>query len=119
MGQSHMENGLLRDLPGGAMGQQVVEIINELVELAMKTCCENFGFMTSMVNRRKSPAPSVMQTHEPKNECRALGGTALVNLNDAIELAGGSSMRTPTWRASCRCFTACPPRGMPEVVSFR
>jgi hypothetical protein len=28
-------------------------------------------------------------------------------------------MRTPTWRASCRCFTACPPRGIPEVVSFR
>jgi hypothetical protein len=25
------------------------------------------------------------------------GRTALVNLNDAIEFAGGSSMRTPTW----------------------
>jgi hypothetical protein len=54
-----------------------------------------------------------------ENEHRALGGTALVNLNDAIEFAGGSLMRTPTWRASCQCFTACPPRGIPEVVSFR
>jgi hypothetical protein len=42
-----------------------------------------------------------------------------VNLNDAIEFAGGSSMRTPTWRVSCQCFTACPPRGIPKVVSFR
>jgi hypothetical protein len=24
------------------MGQQVVEIVDELVELAMKTCCESF-----------------------------------------------------------------------------
>jgi hypothetical protein len=28
-------------------------------------------------------------------------------------------MRYPTWRASCRCFTSCPPRDMPKVVSFR
>jgi hypothetical protein len=55
-----------------------------------------------------------------KNEHRALGGgTTQVNLNDAIEFAGGSSMRTPTWRASYRCFTAYPPRGIPKVVSFR
>jgi hypothetical protein len=26
-------------------------------------------------------------------------------LKDAIEFSGGCSMNTPTWRASCRCFT--------------
>jgi hypothetical protein len=47
----------------------------------------------------------------------ASGSTGLVNLNDAIEFAGGSSMRTPTWRASYWCFTGCPPKGIPKVVS--
>jgi hypothetical protein len=55
-----------------------------------------------------------------KNKRRAIRGHSTGELeNDAIEFAGGFSMRTPTWRASCRCFTACPPRGIPEVVSFR
>jgi hypothetical protein len=45
-------------------------------------------------------------------------GTDLVNLNDAIEFASGSSMRSPTWHASCWCFIGCPPRGIPKVVSL-
>jgi hypothetical protein len=27
-------------------------------------------------------------------------------------------MNTPTWRASCRCFTATPTKGYPKVVSL-
>jgi hypothetical protein len=115
MGWSRVENGLLLDLPGRAMGQQAIKIIDKLVELAVRV----FGFMTSMVNRRKSPALSATQTHEPKTSIVPSGGTALVNLNDTIEFAGGSSMRTPTWRASYQCFTAYPPRAIPEMVSFR
>jgi hypothetical protein len=42
MGWSRIENGLLLDLPGGAMGQQVIEIVDKLVEFAVKTCCESF-----------------------------------------------------------------------------
>jgi hypothetical protein len=41
-----------------------------------------------------------------------------MKLKDAIELAGGSSTRFPTWRASCRCLTGCPPWDIPKVVSF-
>jgi hypothetical protein len=59
-----------------------------------------------------------MQTHEPKTKVVPWEGTNLVNRKDAIEFAGGSSMRPPTWRASCRCFTGCPPRDIPKVVSF-
>jgi hypothetical protein len=118
-GQSRVENGLLLGLPSGAMGRQVVEIVDELVELAMKTRYESFwlhdidGEPTKIVRAVCDADPRA------KNERRALGGTALVNLNEAIEFAGGSSMRTPTWRASCRCFTVYPSRGIPEVVSFR
>jgi hypothetical protein len=52
--------------------------------------------MTSMVNRRKSLAPSAMQTHKPKTNVVPWWGMALVNLNDAIEFTGASLMRTPT-----------------------
>jgi hypothetical protein len=41
-----------------------------------------------------------------------------MKLKDAIELAGGSSVRSPTWRASCRCLTGYPPWDIPKVVSF-
>jgi hypothetical protein len=43
---------------------------------------------------------------------------ALVKLKDAIKFSSGCSMNTPTGRTSCRCFTACPPRDTPEVVSL-
>jgi hypothetical protein len=83
-----------------------------------KLAARVFGFMTSMVSRRKSPVPSATQTHELKTSVVPSGSTALVNLNDAIEFAGGSSMRIPTWR-QLSVFYRCPPRGIPEVVSFR
>jgi hypothetical protein len=41
-----------------------------------------------------------------------------VKLNDAIEFSSGSSMSTPTWRASCRCFTTTPTEDTPKVVSL-
>jgi hypothetical protein len=69
-------------------------------------------------NRRKSPTPSAMQTHKPKMNVMPWEGTDLENLKVAIELADVSSMRPPTWRASCRCLTGCPPRGIPKVVDF-
>jgi hypothetical protein len=81
------------------------------------SAAEVFGFMSTR-NRRKLPAPSVMQTHEPKTNVVPWEGTDLENWKVAIKLAGGSSTRTPTWRASCRCFTGCPPRDIPKVVSF-
>jgi hypothetical protein len=43
---------------------------------------------------------------------------ALVKLNDVIEFADGSSMNTPTWRASYRCLAAKPTEGYPEVVDL-
>jgi phosphotransferase system IIB component len=100
------------------MGRQAIEIVNELGEPAMKTCCKRLRLH---VDDESMKIARVVCDANPRaeNECRALGGTTLVNYNDAIEFAGGSSMRTSTWRASCRCFTACPPRGIPEVVSFR
>jgi hypothetical protein len=69
-------------------------------------------------NHRKLPTPSVMQTHEPKINVVPWEGSDLMNLKDAIEFAGGSSTHTPTWRASYRCLTSCPPRDIPKAVSF-
>jgi hypothetical protein len=37
--------------------------------------------------------------------------TAMVKFKDAIEFSGGCSMNTPTWRASCQCFTSTPTEG--------
>jgi hypothetical protein len=45
--------------------------------------------------------------------------TMLVKLNDGTKFARESSMSTPTWCASCRCFTVKPIEGYPEVVGFR
>jgi hypothetical protein len=33
---------------------------------------------------------------------------------DAIEFSSGCSMNTPTWHASCWCFTAKPTEGYPR-----
>jgi hypothetical protein len=81
------------------------------------SAAEVFGLMSTR-NQRKLPAPPVMQTHEPKMNVVPWEGTDLMNLKDAIKLAGGSSTRSPTWRASCQCLTGCPPRDIPKVVSF-
>jgi hypothetical protein len=48
----------------------------------------------------------------------ALVSTTLVKLKDAIEFSSGCSMNTPTWRASCRCFTATPTEGYPQGGEF-
>jgi hypothetical protein len=72
------------------MGQQVIEIVDKLVELAVKLAARVFGFTTSMVSRWKSPVPYATQTHKPKTSVVPSGSTALVNLNDAIKFAGGS-----------------------------
>jgi hypothetical protein len=102
------------------MGRQVIEIIDELIEVAMKTHCESFLLHDVDGEPMKIARAFYDVDPQAKNERRTLGGgTAQVNLNDAIEFVGGSSMCTPTGRASCRCFTAYPPRGTPEVVSFR
>jgi hypothetical protein len=82
-----------------------------------ESAAEVFGLMSTR-NRRKLPTPSAMQTQEPKTNVVPCEGTDLMNLKDAIELAGGSSTRSPTWCASCRCLTGCPPRDIPKVVSF-
>jgi hypothetical protein len=74
------------------MGSQVVEIVDELVELTMKTRCESFRLHD--VDGEPTKIARAVCDADPRaeNERRALGGTALVNLNEAIEFAGGSSM---------------------------
>jgi hypothetical protein len=96
------------------MGRQIIEIVNELVELTMKTRCESFRLHDVDGEPMKITHAVCDADPRAENERRALGGMALVNLNEAIEFTGGSSMRAPTWRASCRCFTACPPRVYPR-----
>jgi hypothetical protein len=71
-----------------------------------ESAAEVFGFMSTR-NHRKLPTPSAMQTHEPKTNVVPWEGSDLMNLKDAMELTGGSSTRSPTWRASCRCLTGC------------
>jgi hypothetical protein len=68
-----------------------------------RSAAEVFGFMSTR-NRRKSPTPSAMQTHEPKTNVVPCEGTDLENLKVAIELADGSSTR--------------PLRDIPKVVDF-
>jgi hypothetical protein len=60
-----------------------------------------------------------MQNQELKVNVMPSSSTALIKLNDAIEFSGGSSMSAPTWRASCRCFTAKTTEDTPKVVDCR
>jgi hypothetical protein len=76
-----------------------------------------FSFMSTR-NRRKLPTPSAMQTHEPKTNVVPWEGSDLMNLKDAIELAGGSSTRSPYLARQLSVFNRLPPRDMPNVVSF-
>jgi hypothetical protein len=48
------------------MGRQVIEIVDEHVELAMKTHCESFWLHDIDGEPTKITPPSAMQTHEPK-----------------------------------------------------
>jgi hypothetical protein len=66
---------------------------------------EAFGFLESTRWLLKPPEPLAMQIQEAKIKVVPLSSMALVKLKDAIEFSGGCSMNTPTWRASCRCFT--------------
>jgi hypothetical protein len=59
-----------------------------------------------------------MQIQELKIKVVPSSSMVLVKLNDAIEFSGGSSMSTPTWRASCQCSTTTPTEGYPKVVSL-
>jgi len=47
-----------------------------------------------------------MQTHEPKMKVVPLSSTTWLKLKEVIEFFRWSSPKFPTWRASCRCFTA-------------
>jgi hypothetical protein len=100
------------------MGRQVIEIVDELVELTMKTRCE--GFWLHDVDGEPMKIARSIYDIDPRaeNERRALGGTTLVNLNDAIEFTGGSSMRTPIWRASCQCCYRLPTKGYTRGGKF-
>jgi hypothetical protein len=59
-----------------------------------------------MVRRRwKEPAPSAVQTQEPKMKVSSwLKATVGLMRIEAVEFTMRSSVRSPTWRASCRCF---------------
>jgi hypothetical protein len=61
----------------------------------MKTHRESFRLH---INEESTKIARTICDANPRaeNKCRALGCTALVNLNDAIEFAGGSSMCSPT-----------------------
>jgi hypothetical protein len=99
------------------MKRQVVEPVDELVEVAAKIRSEG---LRPHVDEESPKVAHTICDADPraKNECCTLRGADLAKLKDAIELAGGSSTHTPTWRASCRCLTGCPPRDIPKVVSF-
>jgi hypothetical protein len=53
----------------------------------------------------KPPKPLATQIQELKMKVVPSSSTALVMLKDAIEFFGRCSMNSPTWRASCQCFT--------------
>jgi hypothetical protein len=60
----------------------------------------------AMARRRwEDPAPSAVQTQDPKTKVsprlKATVGSMEI---EAVEFAMRSSARSPTWRASCRCF---------------
>jgi hypothetical protein len=73
-----------------------------------------YGFALSTRCRWKLPAPLATQTHEPKVKVVPSSSAALMKLNIAIEFAWRSLMTTPTWCASCWCFTAKPTEGYPR-----
>jgi hypothetical protein len=60
----------------------------------------------SQVRRRwKDPAPSTVHTQDPKTKVlpRLKAATGLMK-TEAVEFTMRSSARSPSWRASCRCF---------------
>jgi hypothetical protein len=71
------------------------------------------GFLESTRWLMKPPKPLATQIQEPKMKVVPSSSTLLVKLRDAIEFSSGCLMNIPTWRASCRCFTATPTEGYP------
>jgi hypothetical protein len=71
-----------------------------------------FG-LGAMVRRHwKDPAPSAVQTQDPKMKVSPqLKATVGLMQIEAVEFAMRSSARPPTWRASCRCFRPAPYQG--------
>jgi hypothetical protein len=61
------------------MGRQVVEIVDELVEVAMKTCCESFWLH---VDDELTKIAHTICDAKPRaeNECRALRGHSIGEL---------------------------------------
>jgi hypothetical protein len=76
------------------------------------------GFLDSTRWLLKPPKPLVTQIQELKTKVVPSSSTALLKLKDAIEFSGGCSMNTPTWRASCWCFTATRTEGYPRGCEF-
>jgi hypothetical protein len=63
-----------------------------------------FGFGVMVRRRWKEPAPSALQTQEPKMKApRLKAAIGLVRI-EAIEFAMRSPARAPTWHTCCRCF---------------
>jgi hypothetical protein len=79
---------------------------------------EAFGFLELARWLLKPPKPLATQIQELKMKVVPSSSTALVKLKDATEFSGGCSMNTPTWRASCRYFTATPAEGYPRGGEF-
>jgi hypothetical protein len=54
---------------------------------------------------QKDPAPSVVHTQDPKTKVSARL-KVMIGLMEigAVEFAMRSSVRSPTWHASCQCF---------------
>jgi hypothetical protein len=79
-GRSHIENGLLLGLPSRAMGRLVIEIVNELVELAIKTRYESFRIHD--VNGELTKIAHAVYDADPRaeDERLALGGDGIGEL---------------------------------------
>jgi hypothetical protein len=91
----------------------VLVVERNFAELSARLPVTTSGSVTSpvselggMVRRRwKDPAPSAVQTQKPKTKVSPrLKATVGLIKTEAVKFAMRSSARTPTWRASCRCF---------------
>jgi hypothetical protein len=81
--------------------------------LLLRVDVEASGFLESTRWLLKPPKLLATQIQEPKMKVGPSSSTVLMKLSDAIEFSSGCLMNTPTWHASCRCFTAMPTEGYP------
>jgi hypothetical protein len=64
-----------------------------------------FGMGVMVRQCWKEPAPSMVQTQEPKTKVSPrLKAVVDLMKTEAVEFAMRSSARSPTWHASYRCF---------------